>query len=207
MNNLNIEAIPQNSNATINITGNTNLTDGLNEINIEVISEDGAHSRTYTINTTRTNEPQRANARLAEIAVERYTLHPENMFNYTVRVSSTTENINILAIPESANATVNISNIEQLNFGENNIQIAVTAENGVTTQNYTITAYRMTTEEEEEQARDRQENARRLSAIMNQEQPPGPARNTSHLAITIIGVIAIIALLTWHTRKHRKKRI
>lgn len=109
--NIDITAIAANKNAKVDVSGNKNLKEGLNEIKISVTSEDGANTSDYIVNVTKTNSEEDANADLETLAVEYYTLIPEfdtNITNYSVEVSKDTNNLNILAIPENFNAKVTV---------------------------------------------------------------------------------------------------
>lgn len=151
INNINVNAIPEDSKAKISIKGNTNLKIGLNKIAIKVTAEDGKTTKTYTINATKTNNPDLANATLENLAIENVTLDPEfnkDITEYTTELSSEISSLNILAVPQIEGASINIQGNENLNFGENIITITVTAKDGVTKKDYIIKAYKKTKEEE-----------------------------------------------------------
>ncbi len=153
-NTINIKAIPEDSGAKVNITGNTNLKVGTNKITIKVTASDNKTTKTYTINVTKTDNPDLANASLENLAIENVTLEPEfnkDVFQYKAEVSSDTETLNILAIPQIEGATVNIQKPDKLAFGENTITIQVISKDNSNTQNYVITIYKKTIEEENAQ--------------------------------------------------------
>lgn len=109
--NLDVTAIAANKNAKVDVSGNENLKEGLNEIKISVTSENGANTSDYIVNVTKTNNEEDANADLETLAVEYYTLTPEfnsNITNYSVEVSKDTNNLNILTIPENFDAKVTV---------------------------------------------------------------------------------------------------
>lgn len=148
---ISINAISEDSKAKVSITGNTNLKTGLNKITIKVTAEDGKTTKTYIVNATKTDNPDLANASLENLAIENVTLNPEfnkDVLQYNAQISSDTEKLNILAVPQIEGATVNIQGGDNLSFGENTIKISVIAKDGVTTKNYTIMAYKKTQEEE-----------------------------------------------------------
>ena len=104
---LEVIAIPENANAKVSITGNTSFKEGLNSITIEVTSQDTTTKTQYTIFVTKTKDLEKANANLETLAIENVTLEPEfinDIYQYHAIVSNTTENLNILAIPEKQNA-------------------------------------------------------------------------------------------------------
>ena len=71
---IDVTAIPQNTKANVRITGNKNLKNGLNKIEIDVTSEDKSEKNKYTINVTKTSNEQNANADLETLAIENYVL-------------------------------------------------------------------------------------------------------------------------------------
>ena len=68
--------------------------------------------------------------------------------SFTVRVGADVSEVNVLAVPTVADATVTIngtvgtSKVVSLDYGDNTIGVLVTATDGVTTKTYTITAKR-----------------------------------------------------------------
>lgn len=85
------------------------------------------------------------NAYLSSLEVEGAVLSPEfdkNVFSYTASISSLDVTANILAVKEDSAATVAISGNTDLLFGDNVITVKVTAEDGITTNTYTITVNR-----------------------------------------------------------------
>lgn len=150
--NINITAVPEDSNAKVSISGNTNLQVGLNKISIKVTAPDNKTTKTYTINATKTDNPDLANANLENLAIENVTLNPEfnaNVLKYTAEIGSDVETLNILAVPQIEGATVNIQGKDNIQFGENIIIISVVARDGVTTKDYVINLYKRTMEEEQ----------------------------------------------------------
>lgn len=149
--NIEVLAISENPNATIEITGNTNLQEGLNPVSVRVTSEDKTQSNVYTIQVTKTTDMELANTNLEILAIENILLNPPfdtNGTNYKAEVSNTTENINLLAIPENEQATVEISGKENLKEGNNLVTVIVTAPNGFTKKKYQVEVYRRNEEEE-----------------------------------------------------------
>jgi len=84
-------------------------------------------------------------AGLSSITIDNGTLTPdfnENTLNYAVEVDNSVESITVTATPVSSGAVVNGDGVIALDVGENVITIEVTAEDGVTKKNYTITVTR-----------------------------------------------------------------
>lgn len=151
INEISVNAIPEEANAKVTVTGNTNLQIGVNEIRISVTAPDGKTVKNYGIEVTKTENPDLANANLENLAIENVTLEPEfnqDVLSYTAIINSHVETINLLAIPQIEGATVQITGADNLQFGENNIIIKVIAKDGVTTKEYTIMLYKTTEEEE-----------------------------------------------------------
>lgn len=166
-----ITTIAENPNSTINITGNNNLKTGLNTININVKSEDKTKETNYKIYVTKTSNIEKANANLENLAVENGTLNPEfdaNITNYKVEVSSDTDTVNVLAVPERINAKVNINKANKLEVGDNTIEITVNAEDNITKKKYVVIVHRRNKEEENQLKEENKQQAEKLSAILQQ---------------------------------------
>lgn len=146
---INVTAIPESDNANIKIDGNNNLKNGINKIIITVSI--GDNTKKYNINVTKTDQKEKANTNLETLAVENYEISPEyneNITMYDLEISNTEEKLNILAIPEDMKANVEIKNNENLQYGENAIEILVTAENEITKRTYILNVYKRNEEEE-----------------------------------------------------------
>ena len=107
----------------------------------------------YTIEVTKTSNPELANTNLETLAIENVLLNPNfenNITQYDAEVSNETTKLNILAIPENENAIVQISGYEDIKEGNNKILISVTAQNRMTKRDYQINVYRRNIQEEEE---------------------------------------------------------
>ena len=137
--------------------GTVALAVGSNVITVEVTAEDGQTTRTYTVTVTR---PASTNAYLLELTLSGITiehgskLYPPGfsplLFNYTASVAhSVTETTVTLRVNHSGTSYViklggvtDTDGVISLSVGNNVITIEVTAEDGVTTQTYTITVAR-----------------------------------------------------------------
>lgn len=154
INNINVVAIPEDSNAQVVVSGNNNLIEGSNVITVSVTAPDGKTRKNYIINVTKTANPELANASLENLAIENVTLNPEfnsEVINYTAEVEKEIENLNILAVPQRENAKVTINGGQNLAFGENVINITVLAEDGLTEKIYTVVVNRKGEEPIEEE--------------------------------------------------------
>lgn len=198
-----VNAIPEDSNASVNVTGNTGLAVGVNKINIKVTAPDKKTTKTYTINVTKTANPDLANASLENLAIENVVLTPEfsaDIFEYSAKVGSTIDILNILAIPQIEGANVTIKGNENLQFGENIITISVVAKDGITKNDYIINVYKKTVEEEEQEAQ-----ATSIEET-NEEDIRKSNLNTGTIIFLVIVVCSIGGLIFIIIRKYVKER-
>lgn len=171
--NLNITAIPNNSDANVRINGNDNLNEGINKITIDVISKDKTSKSTYTINLTKTKNVEDANANLETLAIENVLLEPifdTNTLNYKASVSNNIENLNIFAVPENTNGKVEIEGGSNLKEGTNIVNIKVTAPNGFSFRNYQVIIHKRTLEEDEKYQEEQEASAKKLSTILEEQE-------------------------------------
>lgn len=165
LNELEVTANPQNKNSKVEIIGNKDFKTGINEININVIAPNMSNKTSYKIYVTKTNNIELANANLENLAIENSILSPEfneNILEYKIEVSSTTDNLNILAIPQKINAKVEINGGKNLKYGNNEIIINVIAENGYTNKKYKIDVYKRN---EQEQLKAEEEKKKELEEL------------------------------------------
>ena len=222
LNSLEITAIPQNANSEVIITGNTNFKEGLNTININVNSPDKTSVTNYKIYVTKTNNLEKANANLETLAIENVTLEPEfanDIYEYNTIVTNTTENLNILAIPEKQTANVQISGGSNLVYGNNEILINVIAENGYTKKEYKVNVYRRNEEEQKLADEQKQIEIQKLNAILesqNEENLEKSENNESiqsniaenikenkwKIVVAIIIVIAILSIVIYRIKSY-----
>ena len=104
INSINISAVAAEANSSVEISGNENLVEGENKVNINVKAADGSTSKSYTITVmkTVTSESQastesKTEKSLAEITVSSKTIHvidldsgvkiPENMIENSIEVN------------------------------------------------------------------------------------------------------------------------
>ena len=146
-----IEVLPiaENENAKIEVSGNKNLKDGLNIINVVVTNQEKRQE--YKIKVTKTQNLEMANTNLENLAIEYAILSPE--FNYQItryntQVANEINQLNIFAIPENEKGKVEILGNNNLNEGNNKIEIKVTAPNGFTQRIYEINVYKRNKQEE-----------------------------------------------------------
>ena len=146
-----IEVLPiaENENAKIEVSGNKNLKDGLNIINVVVTNQ--GKSQEYKIKVTKTQNLEMSNTNLENLAIEYAILSPEfneQITRYNTQVANEINQLNILAIPENEQGKVEILGNNNLNEGNNKIEIKVTAPNGFTQRIYEINVYKRNKQEE-----------------------------------------------------------
>lgn len=166
INDLEVTAVPENKNANVTVTGNTNLKIGKNLINIKVEAEDKSNSSEYNIYITKTRNMQKANANLETLAIRQASLNPEfnnNITKYKIEVSNDINKVDLLAIPQIQSATVKIIGNKDFKIGSNKIEVIVTAEDKLTNKKYEIEVYRRDNEEEIKIQQERKVEAEKLS--------------------------------------------
>ncbi len=130
---------------------------GANTITVVVTAASGA-TKTYTLSVTR-NAAASTDATLSALVPSTGTLSPTfsaSTLSYTVSVSNGTTGIAISPTVNQADATVTVngapvtsanpSNTINLNVGVNTITTTVTAQDGITTKNYTVAVTRRSTD-------------------------------------------------------------
>lgn len=133
-----------NPNAKITGTGKVTLQEGENKVNVEVTAPDGTTKKTYTLVITRTavttEEPEEPTDNeekvfgLSQLLVKGQSISPkfsEDVYEYTVGLTDDLSSLEIEALANDDNATVEIVGNENLQNGENVITILVSnAETG-----------------------------------------------------------------------------
>lgn len=170
VNNIDVTAIPENREASVEITGNKNLVSGINKIEITVTSQDKSKTKKYVINVTKTDNAESANSDLTVLAVENYSLTPEfssNITNYSIEIPNNINEVNILAVPNNIDSTVKVVGNDNLKFGENNIEITVIAPNGITQKTYNLRVYKRNEAEEEKYEEEQETKVEQDTAIVD----------------------------------------
>lgn len=214
---LEVTAIPENSKATVTITGNTNLKQGLNIINIQVQSEDKTQISDYKIYVTKTNNKELANSNLENLAIREAMLYPSfdaNITQYDIEVANHIDKVDVLAIPERINATVKIDGNDDLKIGANTITINVTAEDGITSKKYIINAHRRNEQEEIEAKEEEKNQTEQLTTILENtqednnneqnEEKSSKIKTVDMITFVLIGMI-VIGFMIGIIINHKKK--
>lgn len=171
-NNLEVTAIPEATNANVQISGNQGLKEGLNTMLIEVTSRDNTSKSVYTINATKTRDKEAANSNLETLAIENVMLEPifdVSILNYKASVPNSTENLNVFAVPENINGKVEITGKENLKEGDNLVKVRVTASNGYSFKDYIVNVHRRTQEEDKIFEEEQIANSEKLNSIIDEK--------------------------------------
>ena len=137
-----INAVADDDAAKVEVTGNDKLLMGTNTVEIKVTAEDGTE-KTYKINVTK-GKVEQITFGLSELTVQGFTLSPvfsSDVYEYTLDITDlSVTSLNINAVANEENATVEITGDDELQQGENVITILVKSEDGENTVTYQITA-------------------------------------------------------------------
>lgn len=113
------------------LTGDTTV------ITLPVVAENG-NIKSYTINVVKVY-PKSTNNYLSKLEIEGYEIDfNKDTLEYSIKVSSDVETLDITAVAEDASARVNIYGNSNFKEGENKVTVVVTAEDG-SERTYTIT--------------------------------------------------------------------
>lgn len=225
LNELEVTANPQNKNSKVEIIGNKDFKTGINEIYINVTAPNMISKTNYKIYVTKTNNIELANANLENLAIENAILSPEfneNVLEYKTEVSNTTENLNILAIPQKINAKVETNGGKNLKYGNNEIIINVIAENGCTNKKYKVNVYRRNEQEQVKAEEEKKKDLEKVNQILQErnnenvklsiEEIKGNIENLdkeerkSNLFLILI-ITVVLAIGTFIVIKRRKNKL
>lgn len=224
-NNLEVTAIPEATNANVQISGNQGLKEGLNTILIEVTSRDNTSKSVYTINATKTRDKEAANSNLETLAIENVMLEPifdVSILNYKASVSNNTENLNVFAVPENINGKVEITGKDNLKEGDNLVKVRVTAPNGYSFKDYIVNVHRRTQEKDKIFEEEQNANSEKLNNIIdekgleflsneqevgNEEENKNNQKNSYKAIFIVFGLIVVVGVEVFVIlkRKTRKK--
>jgi len=162
VNSITLTPTTNNPNATVSIngvtvtSGNTSgaiaLNVGINTINTIVTAQDGVTTNTYSINVTRAPS---SDATLSSLAMSSGALSPNfatGTTSYTASVSNAVSTITVTPTTNAPTATVAVNGVTissgtasagiPLTVGSNTITTTVTAQDGITTNSYSINVTR-----------------------------------------------------------------
>lgn len=223
-NNLEVTAIPEATNANVQISGNQDLKEGLNKILIEVTSKDNTSKSVYTINVTKTSDKEAANANLETLAIENVMLEPifdVNILNYKASVPNNIENLNVFAVPENINGKVEIAGKDNLKEGDNLVKVRVTAPNGYSFKDYIVNVHRRTQEEDKIFEEEQNANSEKLNSLIdekdleflsneqeiaNEEENKNNQTNNYRTISIVLGLIVVVGVEVFVILKNRTKK-
>lgn len=133
--NIEIYAVAQHAKASIAGNGKKSLKEGKNAFNVIVTAEDNT-KKTYTITVNRKSENSEESdeeknnndAILSELEVKNIDLNPEfspDIYEYNITLTDEVDKLDIIAVSEKNDATIEILGNENLAIGENVITILV----------------------------------------------------------------------------------
>lgn len=136
---LDIKAEPEDEKAKVKITGNDELLDGVNKIEIKVTAEDGTE-RKYTINVIK---GEMSSLGLEELNISGgYTLNPtfsSDVYEYTLEINDlSVTSLDIEAVANVEDADIEIVGNTELKPGENIVTILVKSADGNDIRTYQI---------------------------------------------------------------------
>lgn len=188
INELEITAIPENEKATVKITGNTELKEGLNIIDIKVESEDKTKTEIYKIYVTKTENKELANSNLENLAIRQGTLEPTfqaNITHYYIELANEISKLDILAIAQNMNAEVTVEGNNGLKIGDNTITVNVKAEDGITNKKYVITAHRRNEQEETQEEAEQEKQQEQVAMLLENSESYTSTRLSSEIKGTV----------------------
>lgn len=146
---LNLDYFRADSGQTVNISGNGGFVVGENTVTLTVKAANGA-TKTYTIVVTRAQDPNykaSTDATLSALTMEGVTLSPSfnpGVTEYIGYVSHETMAVKLTGVAHDEKALkVTESEMSLISDGATDVSIVCTAEDGTTTQTYTVHVYRM----------------------------------------------------------------
>lgn len=189
----NIEGIPDDENATVEVIGDKNLKKGRNEFEIKVTAENGVATQSYFVYITK-GDASKANANLKSLKVGEYTLAPDfnkDVINYAFEYPQSLEKLEIEAIPENENATIEIRGNENLKDVIHTIEIEVTAEDGQTVKTYYLTAKKADMEVEDPTGNENEQNITNPA----EQADSNNLNERNYMPIIILGIILLIIVM------------
>ena len=206
---INVEAIPDDEKASVEIKGDTNLKLGRNEIEIQVTAEDGRAKQSYFLYITK-GDSINTNANLKVLKIKDCELAPtfeKNTINYAFEYPEYLKKVEIEAIPEDNDAKVEIIGNENLKEIVQNIEIKVTAKDGQTIKKYYLIAKKlgMTVESQTGEEEQTEENGPRIEIIGETEEVEKEEKSSIMIYILLGILVFIIIVMTIKIVIERRK--
>lgn len=149
----------------------------------------------------------KANANLEILAVEYHIIEPsfsQSELKYDARVPHDTNSINVFAVAESMNARAKVSGGDNLQEGNNKVEVIVTAEDGITTKTYTLNVYKMNEEEEKKEQEDEEKNKKEAEKLITEKETQrlsttsgvdnNKEKNSEYIMIIILSSIVVVLI-------------
>lgn len=134
---LDLTYLPEDSEATVSVTGNEDFVVGSNTVTITVTARDSSSTTRYQIEVMR---QAKASNHLKDLYVTDYDITPsfnKQTLYYEVTVPNNVENITINTVLEDPSSTVEGNGIKTLAYGDNTFYVNVTSASGVV-RTYTV---------------------------------------------------------------------
>jgi hypothetical protein len=129
--------------------GSKSLTVGVNTITIHVTAEDGTTKKEYTVTVTRAASSEATLSALTLSGVTLSSVFASGTLTYTANVANDVTSTTVGATTNDSTATIAVADLgsKSLSVGENIITVTVTAEDGTTKKEYTVTVTRAASSE------------------------------------------------------------
>ena len=124
-----VDFVPTDSKAKAQLVGNTNLSDGVNILQVVVTAEDGT-KKTYTLNITKSTEESNSKLLLLNVSEADNLDFDEDTYSYRINVKNNVKKLTIDAIPKAKGSKVTILGNGKLSNGSNMVVVQVTDKNG-----------------------------------------------------------------------------
>ncbi|MBQ7239838.1 MAG: cadherin-like beta sandwich domain-containing protein [Bacilli bacterium] len=147
-NKLTLHYYPEVENASVIVSGNSNLKTGYNIVSLAVISEGGTLTKTYQLSVF--VKPSN-DATLSMLDVYnnvnkeiRYGVDKfdSKVHDYMIEVPADVDSVYVVGTPSVANSYVEGGGVNGLQYGDNYIDLKITAEDGTATSIYTVNVFR-----------------------------------------------------------------
>lgn len=185
---LNINAVVEDEKSKLDISGNEDLELGENIIKLVVTAEDET-ARTYTITVTKEEQEQ---LKLNTLSIKGIDLNPNfssDVYEYTANVDNDITKLDIEAVCNIENATIEILGNEDLQEGENTVTIMLKSEDGKQNVTYQIIVKKA------------------VKTIASSNVSEGSNSNMQYIIVgSILGGILLIIIIVLVVKKIRNNR-
>lgn len=185
---LDIKAVVEDEKSKLNISGNEDLKLGENIIKLVVTAEDET-ARTYTITVTKEEQEQ---LKLDTLSIKGAKLSPSfssDVYEYTAEINDDITKLDIEALSNIENATIEILGNEDLQEGENTVTIMLKSEDGKQNVTYQIVVKKV------------------AKTLINSNSSEDDNSNMQYIIVgSVLGVILLIAIIILVAKKIRRNR-